>query len=70
MGIHVCHGFLLLLFLPSPPCRELKAARLAQTLTKDQPLGSAKLQESETSSKQKRLVGGKSCRSFSFTLGY
>ncbi|XP_010163377.1 wee1-like protein kinase 2 [Antrostomus carolinensis] len=52
--------------------RELKAARLAQTLTKDQPLGSAKLQESETSSKQnsKRLVGGKSCRSFSFTLGY
>ncbi|NXW04806.1 WEE2 kinase, partial [Fregetta grallaria] len=52
--------------------RELKAARLAQTLMKDQPLGSAKLQESETSSKQnsKRLVGGKSCRSFSFTLGY
>ncbi|NXJ59620.1 WEE2 kinase, partial [Rostratula benghalensis] len=50
--------------------RELKAARLAQTLRKDQPLGSAKLQESETSSKQKRLVGGKSCRSFSFTLGY
>ncbi|NXG76844.1 WEE2 kinase, partial [Baryphthengus martii] len=52
--------------------RELKAARLAQTLTKDQPLGSAKLQESETSTKQtsKRLVGGKSCRSFSFTLGY
>ncbi|NXH17478.1 WEE2 kinase, partial [Bucco capensis] len=52
--------------------RELKAARLAQTLTKEQPLGSAKLQESETSSKQssKRLVGGKSCRSFSFTLGY
>ncbi|KFV59162.1 Wee1-like kinase 2, partial [Tyto alba] len=51
--------------------RELKAARLAQTLMKDQPLGSAKLQESETSSKQssKRLVGGKSCRSFSFTLG-
>ncbi|XP_027536365.1 wee1-like protein kinase 2 isoform X2 [Neopelma chrysocephalum] len=48
--------------------RELKAARLAQTLMKDQ----AKLQESETSSKQKskRLVGGKSCRSFSFTLGY
>lgn len=64
--------FLLLLFLPPPPCRELKAARLAQTLMKDQPLGSAKLQESETSSKQnsKRLVGGKSCRSFSFTLGY
>uniref|UniRef100_A0A8C0FNJ3 non-specific protein-tyrosine kinase n=1 Tax=Bubo bubo TaxID=30461 RepID=A0A8C0FNJ3_BUBBB len=52
--------------------RELKAARLAQTLMKDQPLGSVKLQESETSSKQssKRLVGGKSCRSFSFTLGY
>ncbi|NXX57796.1 WEE2 kinase, partial [Scopus umbretta] len=52
--------------------RELKAARLAQTLMKDQPLGSAKLQECETSSKQtsKRLVGGKSCRSFSFTLGY
>ncbi|KAM6291194.1 wee1-like protein kinase 2 [Porphyrio hochstetteri] len=52
--------------------RELKAARLAQTLMKDQSLGSAKLQESETSSKQKskRLVGGKSCRSFSFTLGY
>ncbi|NXN16538.1 WEE2 kinase, partial [Indicator maculatus] len=52
--------------------RELKAARLAQTLMKDQPLGSAKLQDSETSSKQnsKRLVGGKSCRSFSFTLGY
>ncbi|NWH16725.1 WEE2 kinase, partial [Grus americana] len=52
--------------------RELKAARLAQTLTMDQPLGSAKLQESKTSSKQnsKRLVGGKSCRSFSFTLGY
>ncbi|NWT91391.1 WEE2 kinase, partial [Urocynchramus pylzowi] len=52
--------------------RELKAARLAQTLMKDQALGSAKLQESETSSKQKskRLVGGKSCRSFSFTLGF
>ncbi|NXT28270.1 WEE2 kinase, partial [Syrrhaptes paradoxus] len=52
--------------------RELKAARLAQTLMKDQALGSAKFQESETSSKQnsKRLVGGKSCRSFSFTLGY
>ncbi|NXF02527.1 WEE2 kinase, partial [Smithornis capensis] len=52
--------------------RELKAARLAQTLMKEQDLGSAKLQESETSSKQKskRLVGGKSCRSFSFTLGY
>ncbi|NXN94265.1 WEE2 kinase, partial [Rhinopomastus cyanomelas] len=52
--------------------RELKAARLAQTLMKDQPLGSAKLQECETSSKQnsKRLVGGKSCRSFSFTLGF
>ncbi|NXV79498.1 WEE2 kinase, partial [Atlantisia rogersi] len=52
--------------------RELKAARLAQTLMKDQSLGSAELQESETSSKQnsKRLVGGKSCRSFSFTLGY
>ncbi|NXP79746.1 WEE2 kinase, partial [Ramphastos sulfuratus] len=52
--------------------RELKAARLAQTLTKDQPLGSIKVQDSETSSKQssKRLVGGKSCRSFSFTLGY
>ncbi|NXW53683.1 WEE2 kinase, partial [Eurystomus gularis] len=53
--------------------RELKAARLAQTLMKDQPLGSAKLQESETSSSKqnsKRLVGGKSCRSFSFTLGY
>ncbi|NXG49205.1 WEE2 kinase, partial [Psilopogon haemacephalus] len=52
--------------------RELKAARLAQTLVKDQPLGSVKLQDSETSSKQssKRLVGGKSCRSFSFTLGY
>ncbi|XP_035744851.1 wee1-like protein kinase 2 [Egretta garzetta] len=52
--------------------RELKAARLAQTLMTDQPLGSAELQESETSSKQnsKRLVGGKSCRSFSFTLGY
>ncbi|NWR69316.1 WEE2 kinase, partial [Centropus unirufus] len=52
--------------------RELKAARLAQTLMKDQPLGSAKFQESETSSKQnsKRLVGGKSCRSVSFTLGY
>ncbi|NXL32737.1 WEE2 kinase, partial [Glaucidium brasilianum] len=52
--------------------RELKAARLAQTLMKDQPLGRAKLQESETSSKQssKCLVGGKSCRSFSFTLGY
>ncbi|NWW92752.1 WEE2 kinase, partial [Rhynochetos jubatus] len=52
--------------------RELKAARLAQTLRKDQPLGSTKLQESETTSKQnsKRLVGGKSCRSFSFTLGY
>ncbi|KAM9276170.1 wee1-like protein kinase 2 [Cariama cristata] len=52
--------------------RELKAARLAQTLMKDQPLGTAKLQESETSSKQnsKRLVGGKSCRSLSFTLGY
>ncbi|NXI46539.1 WEE2 kinase, partial [Galbula dea] len=52
--------------------RELKAARLAQTLMKDQPLGSDKLQESQTTSKQnsKRLVGGKSCRSFSFTLGY
>ncbi|NXJ76086.1 WEE2 kinase, partial [Trogon melanurus] len=52
--------------------RELKAARLAQTLMKDRPLGSDKLQESATSSKQsrKRLVGGKSCRSFSFTLGY
>ncbi|NXU55883.1 WEE2 kinase, partial [Turnix velox] len=50
--------------------RELKAARLAQSHRKDQPLGSAKVQESETSSKQKRLVGGKSCRSFSFTLGY
>ncbi|KAM6301661.1 wee1-like protein kinase 2 [Podargus strigoides] len=52
--------------------RELKAARLAQTLMKEQHLGSAKLQESETSSKQnsKRLVGGKSCRSFSFTLDY
>ncbi|NXX86419.1 WEE2 kinase, partial [Urocolius indicus] len=52
--------------------RELKAARLAQTLLKDQPSGRAKSQESETSSKQssKRLVGGKSCRSFSFTLGY
>ncbi|NXE46024.1 WEE2 kinase, partial [Casuarius casuarius] len=52
--------------------RELKEARLAQTLMKDQPLGCAKLQECETSSKQnsKRLVGGKSCRSFSFTLGY
>ncbi|NXA13190.1 WEE2 kinase, partial [Sapayoa aenigma] len=52
--------------------RELKAARLAQTLMKEQALGSAKLQESETSSKQKskHLVGGKSCRSFSFTLGY
>ncbi|NWI86127.1 WEE2 kinase, partial [Pitta sordida] len=52
--------------------RELKAARLAQTLMKEQALGSDKLQESETSSKQKskRLVGGKSCRSFSFTLGY
>ncbi|NWU64579.1 WEE2 kinase, partial [Pterocles burchelli] len=52
--------------------RELKAARLAQTLMKDQALGSTKFQESETSSKQnsKRLVGGKSCRSFSFTLGY
>uniref|UniRef100_A0A8C5NIR7 Wee1-like protein kinase n=1 Tax=Junco hyemalis TaxID=40217 RepID=A0A8C5NIR7_JUNHY len=52
--------------------RELKAARLAQSLMKDQALGSAKLQESETSSKQKskRLVGGKSCRSFSFTLGF
>ncbi|NWH62695.1 WEE2 kinase, partial [Geococcyx californianus] len=52
--------------------RELKAARLAQTFMTDQPLGSAKLQESETSSKQnsKRLVGGKSCRSVSFTLGY
>ncbi|XP_071895079.1 wee1-like protein kinase 2 isoform X1 [Anas platyrhynchos] len=51
--------------------RELKAARLAQSLMKDQPL-SAKLPESETSSKQnsKRLVGGKNCRSFSFTLGY
>lgn len=59
--------------LPSiSPCRELKAARLAQTLMKDQALGSVKLQESETSSKQKskRLVGGKSCRSFSFTLGF
>ncbi|XP_061300891.1 wee1-like protein kinase 2 isoform X1 [Pezoporus flaviventris] len=51
--------------------RELKAARLAQTLMKDQPLGSVKLQQSETSPKHnKRLVGGKSCRSFSFTLGY
>uniref|UniRef100_A0A8B9FFT2 non-specific protein-tyrosine kinase n=1 Tax=Amazona collaria TaxID=241587 RepID=A0A8B9FFT2_9PSIT len=52
--------------------RELKAARLAQTLMKDQPLGSAKLQQRETSPKHnnKRLVGGKSCRSFSFTLGY
>ncbi|XP_068801754.1 wee1-like protein kinase 2 [Struthio camelus] len=52
--------------------RELKAARLAQTLMKDQSLRCAKLQECETSSKQnsKRLVGGKSCRSFSFTLGY
>ncbi|XP_009931263.2 wee1-like protein kinase 2 isoform X2 [Opisthocomus hoazin] len=52
--------------------RELRAARLAQTLMKDQPLGSAKFQEPETSSKQKskRLVGGKSSRSFSFTLGY
>ncbi|NXM75650.1 WEE2 kinase, partial [Serilophus lunatus] len=53
--------------------RELKAARLAQTLMKEQALGSAKLQESETSSRQKskRLVGGKSNRSFSFTLtGY
>ncbi|NXS54520.1 WEE2 kinase, partial [Brachypteracias leptosomus] len=52
--------------------RELKAARLAQTLMKDQPLGSAKLQDSKASSKQnsKRLVGGKSCRSFSFTLDY
>ncbi|XP_066854245.1 wee1-like protein kinase 2 isoform X2 [Anser cygnoides] len=51
--------------------RELKAARLAQTLMKDQPLGSAKLPESETSKQNsKRLVGGKNCRSFSFTLGY
>ncbi|XP_010018913.1 PREDICTED: wee1-like protein kinase 2 [Nestor notabilis] len=52
--------------------RELKAARLAQTLMKDQPLGSDKLEQSETSAKHnsKRLVGGKSCRSFSFTLGY
>ncbi|NWX19337.1 WEE2 kinase, partial [Aegotheles bennettii] len=53
--------------------RELKAARLAQTLMKDQPSGSTKLQQSETSSKQnssKRLVGGRGCRSFSFTLGY
>ncbi|NXL95760.1 WEE2 kinase, partial [Alectura lathami] len=52
--------------------RELKAARLAQSLMKEQPLGSANLQESETLPKQnnKRLVGGKSCRSFSFTLGY
>uniref|UniRef100_A0A8B9P101 non-specific protein-tyrosine kinase n=1 Tax=Apteryx owenii TaxID=8824 RepID=A0A8B9P101_APTOW len=52
--------------------RELKEARLAQTIMKDQPLGCAKLEECETSSKQnsKRLVGGKSCRSFSFTLGY
>lgn len=54
------------------PCRELKAARLAQTLMKDQPLGNANLQESETSPKKnnKRLVGGKNCRSFSFTVGY
>ncbi|NWU90122.1 WEE2 kinase, partial [Upupa epops] len=51
--------------------RELKAARLAQTLMKDQPLGSAKMQECETSKQSsKRLVGGKSCRSFSFTLGF
>ncbi|NXC39532.1 WEE2 kinase, partial [Penelope pileata] len=52
--------------------RELKAVRLAQTLMKDQPLGSANLQETETSPKQnnKCLVGGKSCRSFSFTVGY
>nr|E1BTE1.1 RecName: Full=Wee1-like protein kinase 2; AltName: Full=Wee1-like protein kinase 1B; AltName: Full=Wee1B kinase [Gallus gallus] len=51
--------------------RELKAARLAQTLMKDQPLGNANLQESETSPKKnnKRLVGGKNCRSFSFTVG-
>ncbi|XP_010179463.1 PREDICTED: wee1-like protein kinase 2 [Mesitornis unicolor] len=49
--------------------RELKAARLAQTLMKDQPLGSGKLQESSKQNR-KRLVGGKSCRSFSFTLGY
>ncbi|XP_067998277.1 wee1-like protein kinase 2 isoform X1 [Melanerpes formicivorus] len=51
--------------------RELKAARLAQALMKDQPLGSAELQDFETSKQNsKRLVGGKSCRSFSFTLGY
>lgn len=39
---------------------------------KDQPLGNANLQKSETSPKKnnKRLVGGKSCRSFSFTVGY
>uniref|UniRef100_A0A8C3HCF5 Wee1-like protein kinase n=1 Tax=Chrysemys picta bellii TaxID=8478 RepID=A0A8C3HCF5_CHRPI len=51
--------------------RELRAARLAQTFRKDQSLGCARL-ESETSSKQncnKRLVGGKNSRSFSFTWG-
>nr|XP_025045592.1 wee1-like protein kinase 2 isoform X1 [Pelodiscus sinensis] len=51
--------------------RELRAARLAQTFRKDQPLGCARL-ESETSSKlnrSKRLVGGKNSRSFSFTWG-
>uniref|UniRef100_A0A8C6YQB3 Wee1-like protein kinase n=1 Tax=Nothoprocta perdicaria TaxID=30464 RepID=A0A8C6YQB3_NOTPE len=52
--------------------RELKEARLAQSLLKEQPLGSAKLQECDTTSNPsgRRLVGGKSCRSFSFTLGY
>lgn len=70
MGIHTQCSFLTFLFF-SLPCRELKAARLAQTLMKDQPLGSAKLPESETSKQNsKRLVGGKNCRSFSFTLGY
>jgi len=75
--VHRWWGFIynVVLFLSSflsLPCRELKAARLAQSLMKDQPLGNANLQESETSPKKnnKHLVGGKNCRSFSFTVGY
>ncbi|KGL82844.1 Wee1-like kinase 2, partial [Tinamus guttatus] len=51
--------------------RELKEARLAQSLLKEQPSECAKLQECDTSPtpSSRRLVGGKSCRSFSFTLG-
>uniref|UniRef100_A0A7M4FJC9 non-specific protein-tyrosine kinase n=1 Tax=Crocodylus porosus TaxID=8502 RepID=A0A7M4FJC9_CROPO len=51
--------------------RELRAARLAQTFRKEQSLGCARLKECETASreKNKRLVGGKNCRSLSFTWG-